>query len=221
MNRLGRWLVLGVVAMSGVALAQDTPPPSETSDSSQMGMGGSGQMDAKTQKMMGNLPVPRDEQSLVNHLHHVNQMEIELAQLAQQKATSNEVKQFAQMLIKEHQSADEKLTQWAKKKQLTVGEVQPANDVERKKMDMAHASRDFLQAVEGPAFDQQFLTGQVAMHDLTIGMLMAAQQQFARSDMAPLLRENLTTVQKHRDRAYKLLGQQSVTRQARTPPPGR
>lgn len=221
MNRLGRWLVLGVVAMSGVALAQDTPPPSEPSDSSQMGQGGSGQLDAKTRQMVGNLPVPQDEQSLVNHLHHINQMEIELAQLAQQKATSNEVRQFAQMLIKEHQSADQKLTQWAKKKQLTVGEVQPANDVERKKMDMAQATRDFLQTVEGQPFDQQFLTGQVAMHDMAIGMVTAAQQQFARSDIAPLLKENLTSLKKHRARAYKLLGQQSAARQARTPPPGR
>jgi putative membrane protein len=171
--------------------------------------------------MLGNLQVPQDEQSLANHLHHMNQQEIELAQLAQQKAQSSDVKQLAQMLITDHQAADQKLTQWAQKKGLTLGEVTPANDLERKKMAMGQAGQDFLQSLEGAPFEQQFLTAQLGMHDMAIGMLTAAQTQFATSDVAPLLKEMLPKLKDHRARVYRLLGETPAARQARTPPAAR
>jgi len=235
MRRLGRWLVLGVVATGGIALAQgavDQRPMGQTNESypQEPGRGGSGQAGqmgqgqmAQGQKspMLGNLQVPQDEQSLANHLHHMNLQEIQTAQLAQRKATSNDVKQFAQSLITDHQMADQKLTQWAQTKGLKLGEVRPASDVERRKMDMEKSSMSFLQSLEGPPFEQQFLTGQVAMHDMGISLLTAAQQQFATSELAPLIKEQLPKLKDHRARAYRLLGEQSAARQARTPPPSR
>lgn len=227
MKRLGRWVVLGVVATGGVALAQgavDARPMGQASEPyPQEGRGGGGQAGQMGQKapMMGNLPMPQDEQALVNHLHHMNLQEIQLAQLAQQKATSPDVKQYAQSLITDHQMADQKLTQWARTKGMKVGDVRPGTDVERKKMDMEKSSLALLQALEGPPFEQQFLTGQVALHDLGIGMVTAAQTQFATSELAPLLKEQLPKLKDHRARAYRLLGEASAARQARTPPPGR
>jgi len=238
MKRLGRWLVLGVVATGGIALAQSGADPQPqrpfgqagepysrqpgqggSGQMGQMGQGGSGQMGQKS-PMLGNLQVPQDEQSLVNHLHHMNQQEIQTAQLAQRKAVSNDVRQLAQGILSDHQMADQKLTQWAQKQGLKLGEVKPASDVERRKMDMEKSSLAFLQALEGQPFDQQFLTGQVAMHDLGIGMLTAAQSKFATSDVATLIKEQLPRLREHRSRAYRLLGE-SAARQARTPPPSR
>jgi putative membrane protein len=230
MKRLGRWVVLGVVATGGIALAQgavDARPMGQASEPyPQEGRGGggqagqmppAGQMGQKA-PMLGNLPMPQDEQALVNHLHHMNLQEIQLAQLAQQKATSPDVKQYAQSLITDHQMADQKLTALAQTKGLKVGDVRPGTDVERKKVDMEKSSLALLQSLEGPPFEQQFLTGQVAMHDLGIGMVTAAQTQFATSELAPLLKEQLPKLKDHRARAYRLLGEPSAARQARTPP---
>lgn len=223
MKRLARRWALAVVAVGGIAFAQAEDPASK--DAAQGGSGQMGQMEKtnpKAQKMLGNLPVPQDEQALADHLHHMNQQEIELAQLALQKSTSNDVKQLAQVLVTDHQAADQKLTQWAAKKGLTLGEVKPTTDVERKKMAMAQAGKDFLQTVDGPPFDAQFLTAQLGMHDMAIGMVTAAQTQFATSDVAPLLKEMLPKLKDHRARTYRLLGEQpTAARQARTPPPGR
>ncbi len=230
MKRWGRWVVLGVVATGGLALAQgavDARPMGQAGESyPQEGRGGGGQAGqmppagqlGQKAAMLGNLPMPQDEQSLVNHLHHMNLREIQLAQLAQQKATSPDVKQYAQSLITDHQLADQKLTQWAQTKGLKLGDVRPGTDVERKKMDLERSSLAFLQSLEGAPFEQHFLSGQVALHDLGVGMVTAAQTRFATSELAPLLKEQLPKLKDHRARAYRLLAEPSAARQARTPP---
>lgn len=196
------------------------PKPAEkmepkAGEKTEPGQGGSG-----TLSMMGNLPMPSDEQDLANRLHHVNQTEIQLAQLAEQKATSNDVKEYAKTMIKDHQAADQKLTDWAKKKNLTLAEVQPANDVAQKKMAAEQANRDLLQSLEGKPFDTMYLANQVAGHDLVLGLLTSAEPQFAKADIVPLLKNLEPVVREHRNRAYKLLGEQKAPmHQARTPTP--
>lgn len=198
------------------------PKPAEkmepkAGEKAEPGQGGSG-----TMSMMGNLPMPKDEQDLANHLHHVNQMEIQLAQLAEQKATSEEVKQYAKDMIKDHTQADQKLTDWAKKKNLTLAEVQPANDVAQKKMQAEQANRDLLQSLDGKPFEELYLSNQLAGHDMVLGLLTSAEQQFAKSDIVPLLKNLQPTIREHRDHAYRLLSaQKAPMHQARTPAPGR
>jgi predicted outer membrane protein len=51
------------------------------------------------------------QEAIVMKLRRANEAEIELAQLAQQKSENNEIKQFAQTLIQDHQACNEKLHQ--------------------------------------------------------------------------------------------------------------
>ncbi len=51
------------------------------------------------------------QQVIIHKLVRGNQGEIELAQIAQQEAKSDKVKQFAQMMIKDHQQALQELQQ--------------------------------------------------------------------------------------------------------------
>jgi len=56
-----------------------------------------------------------DQQNKVlGFLHHVNKTEIEMAKLAKDNASSDQVKKFADTLIKDHQNADDQVVAFAK-----------------------------------------------------------------------------------------------------------
>ncbi len=54
---------------------------------------------------------PTVKEAIIQKLRKANEAEIELANLATQKADNEEVKQFAQMLVQDHQACNQKLQQ--------------------------------------------------------------------------------------------------------------
>lgn len=193
------------------------------------GTGGSGQQaqgakpDAAGAKLMdqGLLPIPTDEKAYLEALHHANQMEVQLGQLAQQKATSQGVKDYGARLVKDHQAADQKLMTYAQKKNLQLGEPQADNDFKKTMKNAAEAEMAKLQSLQGPAFDRAFLANMVGHHDTDVAKVMAGQQQFAsNTELKGQLDSLLPTLKQHRDQAYRLLGQEKP-RQARSAPQNR
>lgn len=194
------------------------------------GQGGSGQQaqgaqpDAQGVKLMqqGLLPIPTEEQAFVNMLNHESQMEVQLGQLAQQKGVSRSVRDYGARLVKDHQGAIQKLSTYAQKKNLTLGEPQADNDFQKTLMNAEQADMAKLQSLQGPAFDRAFLAHMVGDHDADIAMVMAGQQQFANNtELRGQLDSLLPTLRQHRDQAYRLLGQEKPPRQARSAPQGR
>jgi putative membrane protein len=89
-------------------------------------------------------------------------------------------------------------------------------------MQAEQANRDLLQSLEGKPFEEMYLSNQLAGHDMVLGMLDSAKQQFATSDILPLLKNLEPTIREHRSHAYRLLSEQKAPmRQARTPATGR
>lgn len=60
---------------------------------------------------------------LINKLHRVNQMEIEVGNLAQTHARSAKVKQFGETLVKDHTKADKDVMDFAKSNNITLSEA--------------------------------------------------------------------------------------------------
>ncbi|NMO21547.1 DUF4142 domain-containing protein [Pyxidicoccus fallax] len=201
----------------------------DTTGGVQQGTGGSGQQpqgaqpDAQGAKLMdqGLLPIPTDEQDFLATLHHANQMEVQLGQLAQQKGVSKGVKDFGAKLVKDHQAADQKLMTYAQKKNMTLGEPKADDDFKKTMKNADDAAMAKLQSLQGPAFDRAFLAHMVGDHDTDIAKVMAAQQQFAsNTELKGQLDSLLPTLKQHRDQAHRLLGQEKP-RQARSAPQGR
>jgi putative membrane protein len=193
------------------------------------GTGGSGmqaqgaQPDAAGAKLMdqGLLPIPTDEKAYLEMLHHGNQMEVQLGQLAQQKGVSKGVKDFGARLVKDHQAADQKVMTYATTKNIQLGEPKVDSDFKKTMRNASDAAMAKLQSLQGPAFDRAFLAHMVGHHDSDIAKVMAGQQQFAsNAELKGQLDNLLPTLKKHRDEAYRLLGQEKP-RQARPAPPSR
>jgi putative membrane protein len=112
--------------------------------------------------------------------------EVDLGQLAAQKATATSVKQFAQMMVEDHSKANAKLAELAKAIALPAG------------LDPDHqAVRDKLEKLAGAAFDAAYILAQIEDHQKTVQLL---QWEIGSGQDAPLQKfaaETLPTVLRH------------------------
>src|SRR5580704_12454122 len=89
---------------------------------------------------------------VVAHLHAVDMVEIDLGKLAQKNGTAA-VKQYGQMLVKDHTAFDAKLTAFAAKHGMpTIPADDTLTPAEKTAMD---TEKGKLQALKGSAFDQE------------------------------------------------------------------
>jgi putative membrane protein len=114
----------------------------------------------------GNATAPVAAADFTNQVAASDRFEIESGQLAASKATSTEVKSFAQMLVKDHQksTADLKAAAGQASPPLTPD---PALDAEKQGMLSA------LQAANGADFDRLFVEQQIAAHEKALALLQS------------------------------------------------
>jgi putative membrane protein len=82
--------------------------------------------------------------------------EVELGQLAAEKATRPEVKQFAQMLVNDHSQANEELKTLAQRKNVSLPSGPKAEH---------DAEKERLSRLSGPAFDDAYVQSMVKDHE--------------------------------------------------------
>ncbi|MBF5043329.1 DUF4142 domain-containing protein [Aggregicoccus sp. 17bor-14] len=195
-KHIGSWLVAGALLVGGPGLAQS---------SADAGTASAGTDALTTAKQL----IGQDESGLLQRLHQANKMEVELGQLAQQKATDSDVKQYGQMMVTDHQALDQQLKAYAQKKGVTLSEDEPsaANDTEKAVMEAEKASKAKLQALQGPSFQYAYVADMVEDHDMDISKVAAAMEQFkSNAELVKMLEATAPKLTEHRERAYTLLG---------------
>jgi len=114
--------------------------------------------------------------------------EVELGNLAKQKASSSDVKQFGDRMVTDHSKGGEELKQWAKSKNITL----PTE------LDAKHkALRDRLAKLPTEAFDRQYMNEMVMdhQHDVTAFKREAASGKDA--DLKAWAARTLPTLEEH------------------------
>lgn len=154
-----------------------------------------------------NLPkIPTEPKAYLERIQYGNQMEVQLSELARTKAVNPQVKEFASLMVTDHQNAMNKVTQVAERQKMKLGEPKPMNDMEKKSMAATKATMEMLQSLDGMAFDQVYMANIVQNHDKMLGKLAAGQQQFGTAEWASIIGELMPKVSQHRDEAYRILG---------------
>lgn len=92
--------------------------------------------------------------------------EVELGKLAQQKASSDDVKNFANRMVEDHQKANDELKQWVGTKSITLPTDLNAKD---------KATLDRLSALSGPAFDKAYMQFMLKDHKKDVSEFMLPQ----------------------------------------------
>jgi putative membrane protein len=148
-------------------------------------------------------------------LHKVNQHEIEMGKLAEQNG-SDRVKTFARTLIRDHQDADKKVMDLAKKKNVSLSETAPAMSADKQRD--KEMKKDRLSSLKGTDFDREFANEMAMGHKKVISLAQAWTQDCKDKDVCNLLTSLMPTLQQHEQMAERL---RAPAAQGRAPEPTR
>jgi putative membrane protein len=141
---------------------------------------------------------------VVAHLHHVNQMEIEMGKLAQKSGTAP-VKRYGEMLVRDHSKSDKDVKAFAKKRGLAkIPAVKPETDAEKAEHAKMMTNMAGLKKLEGSDFDREYLRMMVEGHDGELAKTPTFVSTASDADLKTMLENRKTTLQKHSDSAREL-----------------
>ena len=139
-----------------------------------------------------------DPQQFADMASSSNMFEIESSRVALEKATSDEVKTFAQHMIDDHGKAGEDMKAAAQSDGITPADaLQPAHQ----------AKLDELSGLEGEAFDEAYVTAQVGAHDEAVALFEGFANSGEDSALKAFAANALPTLQQHREEIGALAGQ--------------
>ena len=128
------------------------------------------------------------DQAFVTKLAGVGMAEVELGTLAKDKASSREVKAFAQRMIDDHGKAGDELKGIAQRKNLSWPSALPPD---------ATALKDRLSKLSGAAFDRAYIDAMVNGHREALAEVRTEAQSGADPDVKSWAAKASSTVQAH------------------------
>jgi putative membrane protein len=120
--------------------------------------------------------------------------EVELGNLAKEKASSSDVKQFADRMVTDHSRANDDLKQWAQQKNVTL-----PTEVDAKH----RATRDRLAKLSGDAFDKAYMRDMLADHRQDVAAFQRESKMGKDADLKAWAGKTLPTLQEHLKQAQQ------------------
>jgi putative membrane protein len=114
--------------------------------------------------------------------------EVEMGQMAADKASSPEVKEFGQRMVKDHSQANDQLKQIAMQKGVTLPSSPSAKDEMTKKR---------LSKMSGEAFDQAYMSDMVKDHQKDIAAFQKESASGKDPDVKQFASQTLPTLKDH------------------------
>jgi putative membrane protein len=132
--------------------------------------------------------LPNADRSFVLEAAEGGQMEVELGQLTQQKASSDAVRQFGRRMATDHARAGLELAQLAAAKGVELP-TQPARKTQMEK--------DRLSKATGAAFDREYVKMMVTDHETDVAAFRRQSQQAQDPDVKAWAARTLPTLEDH------------------------
>jgi putative membrane protein len=98
-------------------------------------------------------------------LHAANQIDIDNGKLAKDKTKSPQIKDFANRMVMDHESADKQAKALASDAKIKAKE----SDASKSLMKTADRTRDDLKKLKGAEFDRAYIDNEVTFHEQVIG----------------------------------------------------
>jgi putative membrane protein len=133
----------------------------------------------------------------------VNQGEVEAGQLAQDKATNAQVKQYAQLMVTDHRQAQDQLQGHATADSTAAG--QATADLHAKHQQVMQALQS---TAKGRAFDSTYVAAMVTGHEDVLQRLQTLRSGAGTASQAGTMQSHVESsvqmVQRHLDRAREI-----------------
>jgi putative membrane protein len=196
MERISTTRLAGALAM-GVFLAACSPKKDNTTDTL-----------ATTPPATATTPTPATgdvaggwtDANVVDALTTANQGEVDYSKIAADKATNPSVKQFAQLMVKDHSAMVDGLKSLTSKLNVTPAANDKVNDL------IKENQKDIndLNGKTGKDFDKEFMEEQVDMHQETLDLLNDLDGKTTNPDIKAAIAEAKPKVQAHLDQAKSI-----------------
>jgi putative membrane protein len=132
--------------------------------------------------------------------------EVDLGNLAKEKASSPEVKQFAERMVTDHSKANDELKDWAEKNHVTL----PAQ------LDAKHkATRARLEKLSGAAFDKAYMRDMLSDHKTDVAKFKTESKSAKNADLKDWAGKTLPTLEDHLKQAQDTASKVGVSTMAR------
>lgn len=190
--------IVTALALPTLALAQNPASPSDKTD--------------KTNEKTTNKPTDKTKPAklsdgdvkIISHLHHVNQMEIDLAKVAQKAGTAG-VKNYAETLERDHDSADKDLTAFTKQhKLMAIPADKPMSDADKQEAKEMTGQMAHLKMLKGAEFDKEYLNMMVGGHDKELTRIDTSISAANDPELQTMLKSVKPVLQRHADQARDL-----------------
>jgi putative membrane protein len=126
--------------------------------------------------------------SFYKHAAQAGISEVDLGNLAEEKATSQDVKDFAAMMVKDHAAADDKLKSLADSKSIALPNGASIGDM---------ATKAKLDVLSGETFDKSYIKSQLKAHREAIALFKKEAASGRDPDAKAFASETLPTLEKH------------------------
>jgi putative membrane protein len=139
--------------------------------------------------------------AILERIHLANLKEIAAGKIAESKASSSEVREYADQLIKDHTSADQMVVATAQK----IGARLRDPSAQRSKAASGTPVEKKLSSTNGAQFDRLFLQQTSADHKKLMSELKQARDDASDDDIEALIDKIMPILQQHQDLAQILM----------------
>jgi putative membrane protein len=128
------------------------------------------------------------ERTFLREAGYADLAEVQLGQLAEQRASSPEVKQFAERMVNDHTKNDDQLKQVAQQERVTLPD---------KLSPKAEATKARLEKLSGKEFDHAYMLDMVRDHTTDVAKFKAESQENVSPAVKNYVDQTLPTLESH------------------------
>ena len=139
--------------------------------------------------------------NVVDALTVANQGEVDYSQIGAEKATNPSVKQFAQLMVKDHGAMLDAVKSLTSKLNVSPAANDKVNDLQKENQ---KDITDLNGKTVGKDFDKEFMEEQVDMHQETLDLLNDLDGKTTNADLKAAIAEAKPKVQAHLDQAQAI-----------------
>jgi putative membrane protein len=142
---------------------------------------------------------------ILSQMHQTNLMEIELGKMAAQKASSGEVRAYADQLVQDHTNVDRMVVDMAQESGTNLKNGAEAHQAIRHESAREKELERKLKSAQGADFDRLFLRETSADHDKLIAKLQQEKQDTSDAELETLIEKVIPVLEQHRELAQILM----------------
>jgi putative membrane protein len=146
------------------------------------------------------------DQQFLRHATSDGLAEVQVGQMAAERATNPEVQRFGQRMVTDHTKANQELMTLAQSKNVSI-----PKEVDKKHQKTAAA----LAKKHGTSFDREYMRDMVTDHEKAVQLFTTEANEGRDADIKAFASKTLPTLQEHLQMARQLTQQQGSMSQAR------